>query len=62
MNTAFLLMARYDALAIIPLERVCADFFPHLTPQRLRKKVADGDIHLPLMRLAEIRRPLAAFI
>lgn len=31
MNTAFLLMAQYDGLAVIPAEKVCADYFPHRT-------------------------------
>jgi hypothetical protein len=40
MNTAFLLMAQYNGQAIIPLERVCADYFSHLTPEKLKLKVA----------------------
>ncbi|MFD2883207.1 pyocin activator PrtN family protein [Pseudomonas lini] len=34
MNTVFLLMAQYNGQAIIPLERVCADYFSHLTPEK----------------------------
>ena len=34
MNTLFLLMAQYNGLAIVPLERVCNDYFQHLTPAR----------------------------
>ncbi|WP_370674009.1 pyocin activator PrtN family protein [Pleomorphomonas sp. PLEO] len=30
MNTLFLLMAQYNAAVIIPLDKVRADFFPHL--------------------------------
>ncbi|WP_223431964.1 pyocin activator PrtN family protein [Pseudomonas sp. GL-B-26] len=51
MNTAFLLMAQYNGQAIIPLERVCGDYFSHLTPEKLKMKVAAGDIDLPLVRL-----------
>lgn len=51
MNTAFLLMAQYDGQAIIPLERVCADYFAHLTPDKLKAKVAKGEINLPLVRM-----------
>jgi hypothetical protein len=40
MNTQFLLMAQYSGLAIIPLERVCADYFSHLTPEKMKVKVA----------------------
>jgi hypothetical protein len=51
MNTAFILMAQYNGLAIIPLERVCTDYFSHLTPEKMKLKVAAGDIDLPLVRL-----------
>ena len=51
MNTAFLLMAQYSGQAIIPLERVCADYFTHLTPEKMKMKVAAGEIDLPLVRM-----------
>jgi len=51
MNTAFLLMAQYNGAAIIPLERVCADYFSHLTPEKMKQKVAAGDIDLPLVQM-----------
>lgn len=51
MNTAFLLMAQYSGAAIIPLERVCADYFSHLTPEKMKQKVAAGDIDLPLVQM-----------
>lgn len=51
MNTPFLLMAQYNGMAIIPLERVCSDYFSHLTPEKMKLKVAAGDIDLPLVRL-----------
>ncbi|EIU1659415.1 pyocin activator PrtN family protein [Pseudomonas aeruginosa] len=51
MNTLFLLMAQYDGAAIIPLERVCADYFSHLTPEKMKMKVAAGEIDLPLVRM-----------
>lgn len=50
MNTAFLLMAQYNGQAIIPLERVCADYFD-LTPNKLKEKIARGEINLPLVRM-----------
>lgn len=50
MNTAFLLMARYDGLAIIPAEKVCADYFPHLKPDQFIRKIGSGEIKLPLVR------------
>jgi hypothetical protein len=51
MNTTFLLMAQYDCQVIIPLERVCADYFTHLTPDKMKLKVARGEIDLPLVQM-----------
>ncbi|ALE88005.1 pyocin activator PrtN family protein [Pseudomonas versuta] len=49
MNTQFLLLAQYGGQAIIPLERICADYFSHLTPEKMKMKVASGQIDLPLV-------------
>jgi len=49
MNTNFLLVAQYGGQAIIPLERVCLDYFSHLTPEKMKAKVAKGEINLPLV-------------
>lgn len=51
MNTAFLLMAQYDAKAIIPVGSVVRDYFPHLTIEKFVRKVALGDIRIPLVRI-----------
>ena len=51
MNTAFLLMAQYDAMAVIPVARVVKDYFPHLTTENFVRKVAMGDITIPLVRI-----------
>ena len=51
MNTMFLLMAQYNGAVIIPLERVCADYFSHLTPEKMKQKVAAGQIDLPLVQM-----------
>ncbi len=51
MNTAFLLMAQYDGRAIIPADRVCKDYFPHLTLDTFVRKVALGEIAIPLVRI-----------
>lgn len=50
MNTAFLLMAQYDGQAVIPVEKVCADYFPHLKPDQFVRKLGAGEIKLPLVR------------
>ncbi|MCA8147967.1 pyocin activator PrtN family protein [Burkholderia vietnamiensis] len=51
MNTFFVLMAQYGARAIIPIENVCRDYFWHLTPEQLVRKVSLGEIALPLVRI-----------
>jgi hypothetical protein len=51
MNTAFLLMAQYDAIAVIPVAKVVHDYFPHLTIDKFLRKVALGDISIPLVRI-----------
>jgi hypothetical protein len=51
MNTAFLLMAQYDGAAVIPIERVCKDYFSHLSPAQLVRKISLGEIKLPLVRM-----------
>lgn len=51
MNTAFLLMAQYNGQAIIPVDRVCADYFAHLTPEKFLRKAMAGDIDLPVVRM-----------
>lgn len=56
MNTAFLLMAQYSGMAIIPLDRVCSDYFSHLTPEKLKMKVAAGDIDLPLVPIEKSQK------
>jgi Pyocin activator protein PrtN len=49
-NTAFLLIALYNGLPVIPLDRVCKDFFG-LSAEKFLKKVDHGDIKLPIVRM-----------
>lgn len=51
MKTAFILLAQYSGAAIIPLSQVCADYFTHLTPEKLHRKVLAGEIDLPIVRI-----------
>jgi hypothetical protein len=51
MQTAFLLMAHYGGRAVIPIEDVARDYFGHLTPDKLARKLAAGDIPLPVIRI-----------
>lgn len=50
-NTAFLLMAQYSGRAIIPLSDVCRDYFSHLTPEKMLRKVSLGEISIPVVRI-----------
>lgn len=49
MKTVFLLMARYDGLPIVPLNKVCEDFFAPMTERVLRRQIQDGKIKLPVV-------------
>lgn len=51
MDTIWMLMARYQGQPIIPVDRVVADFFPHLTPIKFLRKIGDGKLPLPLVRM-----------
>ncbi|MHB8947524.1 MAG: pyocin activator PrtN family protein [Rhodoferax sp.] len=51
MNTSFLLMAQYNALAVIPVATVVKDYFPHLSTDKFLRKVAVGEINIPLLRI-----------
>lgn len=51
MNTAFLLMAQYNAQAVIPVDKVVKDYFPHLSTDKFLRKVATGEIKIPLTRI-----------
>lgn len=51
MNTVFLLMAQYGGKAIIPIDNVCRDYFFHLTPAKLVRKISVGEIAIPLVRI-----------
>lgn len=51
MNTAFLLMAQYDSVAVVPIDVVCRDYFAPLTLPTLVRKISAGEIRLPLVRM-----------
>lgn len=50
-NTAFLLMAQYDGVAVIPADLVCRDYFRHLDTPKFIRKVDAGEIDLPLVKI-----------
>lgn len=56
MNTAFLLMAQYGGRAVIPLDTVCRDYFAPLTVDNLKRKIAAGEIRLPIVRMDDSQK------
>jgi hypothetical protein len=51
MKTAFILLAQYDGLAVVPLEQVCRDYFRHLTVEKFLRKALAGEISIPIVRM-----------
>ncbi len=51
MNTAFLLMAQYNGKAVIPVDVVARDYFPHLSTDKFLRKTLLGEIKLPVVRI-----------
>ncbi|MBI6918591.1 pyocin activator PrtN family protein [Pseudomonas sp. GD03817] len=56
MKTTFLLLAQYDGMVVIPIERVCSDYFPHLSVEKLKGKIARGEIRLPLISIEKSQK------
>lgn len=56
LNTAFLLMAQYHGMAVIPLETVRRDYFPHLQMEHFLRKLAAREIPLPVVRMEESQK------
>ncbi|WNC88812.1 pyocin activator PrtN family protein [Paraburkholderia sp. FT54] len=51
MKTVFLLLAQYDATAVVPIDLVCRDYFPHLSTDKLIRKINIGEVKLPMIRM-----------
>lgn len=49
--TVFLLMAQYHGKAVIPVDEICRDYFPHLDAGKFIRKVGAGDIAIPMIRI-----------
>ncbi len=56
MNTGFLLMAQYNAAAVIPLDLVLRDYFGGLSREKFLAKVDRGDIRIPVTRMEKSLR------
>ncbi|RQZ24045.1 Pyocin activator protein PrtN [Burkholderia sp. Bp9017] len=51
MNTIFLLIAQFGPRAVIPLDEVRKEYFSHLELQAFLRKIAHGEIPLPVIRI-----------
>jgi hypothetical protein len=51
MNTLFMLMAAHDGEAVIPAETCCKKYFAPLTLTVFMRKVGNGDIALPVVKM-----------
>jgi hypothetical protein len=49
--TVFLLMAQYHGKAVISVDEICRDYFPHLDSAKFIRKVGAGDIVIPMIRM-----------
>lgn len=50
-STIFFLMAQYHGKAVISVDEICRDYFPHLDPAKFIRKVSAGDISIPMIRM-----------
>lgn len=52
-DTLWMLLARYRGEPTIPAETVCENHFGHMNYRVFLRKVADGEINLPVIRMTE---------
>ncbi len=50
-STVFLLMAQYNGKAVISVNEICRDYFPHLDTAKFVRKVGAGEILIPMIRM-----------
>jgi hypothetical protein len=44
-------MAQYHGKALISVDEICRDYFPHLDSAKFIRKVGSGDIAIPMIRM-----------
>jgi len=57
---SFHLLTQYGGKAIIPIEIVRKDYFPHLATEVLARKISCGEISLLLSELKTAKKPQGA--
>lgn len=55
METAFFLMAQYGQ-PVIPVDRLVKDYFSHLTLRSFLRKVDEGNLPIPLVRMEDSQK------
>lgn len=50
-DTLWMLMARYQGMVIVPADLVVRDYFQHLDTPKFIRKVSEGEIDIPLVRI-----------
>ena len=55
METAFFLMAQYGQ-PVIPVDRLVKDYFNHLTLRSFLRKVDEGNLPIPLVRMEDSQK------
>lgn len=56
MKTLFLLLAQFDGKAVIPVDAVCREFFPHLSVEKFLRKTTAGEIAIPVVRMEDSQK------
>jgi hypothetical protein len=51
MRTLLMMLAQYEGRTVVAVEDVCRDYFSHLSPPALLRKIGNGEIQLPLIRM-----------
>jgi hypothetical protein len=51
MTTAGILREQYGPRVIIPLDRVMEDYFPGLSQEHLLRRIGEGKLDLPVVRI-----------
>ena len=60
MNTVFLLLAQYGR-TIVPAEDVRRDYFAHMSPEVFARRVAAGEVPIPVVRMGDGQKAARGF-
>ena len=60
MNTTLLLMAQHGR-AVVPLEDVRRDYFAHMSPEVFARRVAAGEVPIPVVSMGDGQKAARGF-